>query len=274
MMRLSNPFLKASLGGAFVCSIALFCTTGYSQTRDRIIEKESWRSEPIKIVKLRTKGGNVEISKKFDGDDDWLRGFTVTVQNASDKAIARIVLRLDFPRAAGTPEDQATYVTRIMLGRDPADSNGESLKLTQPGELTEIKLVEENIPLIRSDLKQLGYPETINRVRLVLDSVTFADGSMWAAGETLYPDPSNPVRKTNPKFPRKGPMGKLWNYPMGLSLGGAGRFQLTAFSSEYPHDRLDKASYRMFPLQTPASAICTTVFNYTVHIDCGESGSG
>src|SRR6185437_8722764 len=107
-----STFLRRSMMHMIV--IACFCITGFSQARERLIEKESWRSEPIRIVKLKTKVGTVELRKKFEDDDDWLKGFTATVQNVSEKAIARVVLRLDFPRPDGASENQVTYTTRVM----------------------------------------------------------------------------------------------------------------------------------------------------------------
>jgi hypothetical protein len=189
-----STFLRKSMMHMIV--IACFCITG--------------RSEPIRIVKLKTKVGTVELRKKFEDDDDWLKGFTATVQNVSEKAIARVVLRLDFPRPDGASETQVTYTTRVMWGRDPADLKNEALNLMRPGERVEAKLVEANLPNIKSDLKALGYSDQTDRVRLLVDEVIFADRSMWTAGEILYPDPSDPMRWINPKYPAS--KGQTWNF--------------------------------------------------------------
>lgn len=65
----------------------------------RLVDKTTWRSEPITIQKLRTAGKEIQLGKRFSAEGEWLKGLTVTVQNVSSKAIARIELILAFPRA-------------------------------------------------------------------------------------------------------------------------------------------------------------------------------
>src|ERR1041385_4233520 len=77
----------------------LLFTTTLAQESLRQIDKTTWRSEPIRIQKLRIAGGNeVEVGKKFAAEGEWLKGLTVSVENISTKAIARIELNLAFPR--------------------------------------------------------------------------------------------------------------------------------------------------------------------------------
>lgn len=199
-MANQNASLRRFLVLGALCNLLLLCTTAYSQSRDRKIDKLSWRNEPIKIVKMKTKGRIVDLAKHFDEDDDWLSGFTITVENTSDKAIARVVLNLYFLRPDGSNAEEGTYVERMIYGRDPSEPGADRIQLIQSGERAEVRLLEGNLPVIRSDLKNLGYPDQINRTQITVGSVTFADGSMWAADEMLYPDPSNPLRKLNPKM--------------------------------------------------------------------------
>src|SRR5437764_11139845 len=58
----------------------------FSQAQQRLIEKVSWRTEPIKIVRVTNKRSQIELGKKFSQEDDWLNGLTVTVKNDSNKA--------------------------------------------------------------------------------------------------------------------------------------------------------------------------------------------
>jgi hypothetical protein len=170
-----------------------------AQSHERTIDKLSWRTEPIKIVQVKTKGKTVAIGKKFEEEDDWLTGLTVTVQNISDKAIARIELALTFTRPEGTSETVPRLRESMIFGEDPSTTSAY-LKLLQPGETTDIKLLEVNLPSIQKALRDLGYPDRITRVRMMVSFVTFADGSTWAGdGIILYPDPKNPKQKFNPK---------------------------------------------------------------------------
>jgi hypothetical protein len=170
----------------------------YAQAQDRMIEKISWRAEPIKIQKLETRGRPIEMGKKFAEDDDWLDGLKVTVKNTSDKVITRIVMGLTFPRPSGS-SDEATYLVEMMYGNDPADETFDVLKQVNPGATAEVKMIKSNVPIIKQDLKQLGYPDPILRAQLKVQSVTFIDGSMWQGDTIFYPDPKNPRNKMNPR---------------------------------------------------------------------------
>ncbi len=172
-----------------------------AQVPQRVIEKASWRAEPIRIRQVKTNGTIVELGKKFSQDPDWLKEFTVSVQNVSNKAIARIEINLSFLRDETSPSNASTYVVSLISGVEPSDlPAGEVPKLVSPGENVDVPLLEGNVPIIIQDLASLGYPEAITRARLTVESVTFSDGSTWAGDEMLYPDPRNPKRKINPRL--------------------------------------------------------------------------
>lgn len=131
-----------------------------AQTPQRIIEKASWRTEPIKIQQVKTNGKIVELGKKFEQDEDWLKGLSVSVENVSNKAIARIEINLSFPRSESASSETAIYVTTLMHGLEPSDvPAGETPKLLLPGESVDVRLIETNVPLIKQDLISLGYPK-------------------------------------------------------------------------------------------------------------------
>lgn len=65
-------------------------------------------------------------------------------------------------------------------------------------------MLKTNLPIIKQGLSALGYPDDVSRVSLMLNSVTFVDGSMWAGDEILYPDPKNPKDKINPRTQARG----------------------------------------------------------------------
>jgi hypothetical protein len=86
-----------------------------AQEADRLIDKTSWRNEPIEVLGLKTRNRPIELGKKFAEDDDWLLGLTITVQNVSDKAIARIDIRLDFPRPGAAPPQKPRFTWPILF---------------------------------------------------------------------------------------------------------------------------------------------------------------
>jgi hypothetical protein len=250
-----------------------------AQKEERLIDKESWPFEPIKIVRLKNnKYTRIELGKSLEQEDDWLTGLTVTVQNASNKAIARMVLELGFPRAEGPSSDQPTYVVDMIYGRDPADSTTEVLELVQPNERAEIRLPEANLPLMKADLKTLGYTGHILRARIKIGSVTFVDGSMWSAGELFYPDPQNPKRKLNPRVPlnRQESERSPPRRSQLLLRTSLLRFQHVSFEyarAPYRLDLVDALLGRVPSADSP-TVPCTTVFNFTETHNCGSDGSG
>ncbi|MFN2510189.1 MAG: hypothetical protein ABR568_01950 [Pyrinomonadaceae bacterium] len=115
---------RISLGSIFLqlTGVIVFLPAiGFAQGQVRVIDKISWRTEPIKILNLRTKNKAVELGKKFSEEDDWLKGLTVTVENVSEKHISRIELDLSFPRPQGSSEEIPTYTVKLIYGRDPSD---------------------------------------------------------------------------------------------------------------------------------------------------------
>jgi len=211
-------FLNASkVFPKLLCVIMLLQIAGHAQKQERMIDKMSWRSEPIRILQLKTRGRAIELGKNFEEEDDWLKGLTVTVKNVSDKVIARIEIEVAFPRPGGGTQEKPTFVTSMLYGLDPAEPGAEKVKLILPGESVDVKLLEVNLPLIKSALKDLGYPERITHAQIKVESVTFIDGSMWSGDDIFYPDPSDPKRKINPILPRIKPIPNApeppWNPP-------------------------------------------------------------
>lgn len=171
----------------------------FAQQTDRTLKKMSWRTEPIRILKVKTKNKNVELGQRFSDDDDWLNGLALSVQNISNKAIARIELSLAFPPPKGSAADKPYLIIPMGFGREPDTSpTAEVQELVLPGEKVEIKLPAANFSTINTGLKQLGYPEKITQAEISVKSVTFVDGSEWSGDEMLYPDPNNPKKKINP----------------------------------------------------------------------------
>ena len=202
---MSSLNINKTLLQVIAVAVLLFLPVlGVGQGHERTINKVSWRTEPIKIVRLKIKGKPIELGKKFIEDDEWLQGLTVTVENVSNKLISRIELSLSFPRPEGPSQTIPTYTVGLFYGRDPADTEGsEAQKQVIPHESVDVKMLDVNLPFIREDLEKLGYPDRITQAEIRVDSVTFSDGSVWAGDEILYRDPTNPKQKFNPKFPLK-----------------------------------------------------------------------
>ena len=78
-----------------ICIWLMFATISVGQAPLRLIDKTSWRSEPIRIQKLSIAGGKtIEIGKRFAAEGEWLKGLTVTVENVSTNESESIMARL------------------------------------------------------------------------------------------------------------------------------------------------------------------------------------
>ena len=259
--------------------LMLFPIIAMGQAPLRLIDKLSWRSEPIKIQKIRTAGVNVvELGKRFSAEDEWLKGLTVTVENVSTQAIARVELNLTFPRAQGTSAEVPIYVMSMSYGLDPSDpAYAKSQIPAMPGETIEIKLLDANFPFIKPDLARLGYPENVSHARLLVESVTFLDGSTWAGDQILFPDPKNPTRKINPRFYRENlsPDPRLPDVMPGRSELPRARFQPANFTINSPLNFFaEHLSLRNLLTPQDESLPCNTVFVGTQTHNCGPEGSG
>src|ERR1700752_245156 len=248
------------------------------QTPLRLIDKASWRSEPIRIQKLRTAGKVIDLGKRFYAEGEWLKGLTVTAENVSNKAIARIELNLAFPRSQGGSSEAPTYVVRMIFGLYPSDpSYTETQKPAMPGDSVELQLPEANLRIIRADLKTLGYSENTSHAQISVDSVTFLDGSTWAGDEMLFPDPKNPTRKINPRLQRQNLAPGL-SMPYKMPVRGQsfeGRFQNANFTSDSAFDLYGRQfSLRSLLTLQDETLPCNTVFLTTETHNCGAEGSG
>src|SRR6267142_1465796 len=216
-----------------VVTMLVSSTTGLAQTSQRLLDKTAWRSEPMVIEKVSANAAPVELGKRFEHDKNWLKGLTVTVQNTSSQAIARIEINLSFPRPKGTPSDVPTYIVKLIYGLDPSDpSYSATQKPVLSGESVELRLPDANLPLIASDLVSLGYPQETTRARLALNTVIFMDGSAWASGQMLYPDPANPNKKINPSLPREPDPQLLSRFEKAIFGSGPRVFAHAAIQSE------------------------------------------
>lgn len=180
-------------------SILFLDGVAFSQQAERFIDKLSWRTEPIQIVKIKANGKSVELGRKFQAGEDWLNGLIITTQNVSEKAIVRVELTLAFPPPKGSSPPKPTVVVPMVFGTDPAlESPSVALKLVNPGDRVEIELLEGNLPSIRKDLERLGYGVKVTHAQIRIRSVTFIDGSQWIGDEVIYPNPNNPKKGLTP----------------------------------------------------------------------------
>jgi len=182
-----------------------------SPQRDRTVARKPWSVEPVKVVAAKNKKKEkIEMGKSFDDDDDWLDGFTITVINNSDKIVTALTIEMVFPREPG--DTRPKFAQPLHFG--PSPSGPEYIyrnrnKVIKVGKTGDLQIEPENYNSLRDFLQQLGYPNSIKRVELVIREVGFEDGSMLHTGTWYVQDPHHPNDPTKKIRVDKPPGGAL-----------------------------------------------------------------
>jgi hypothetical protein len=196
---LSNSF-KGLAAGIFSAALALLFTgassTGIAQqAQDRLIEKQSFSNEPVKITVVKTKKGAVNIGEKFKDETNWLKGLKIIVENSSGKPVTYVRVGLSFPR----PENHETskenpYGESLEYGVNPLVTEGVEIaspvQAISPGKSIELVMPDEAYEGTRALLNELKFPENIKRVKVMVEAVGFEDGTAWNGGRFWRRDPA------------------------------------------------------------------------------------
>lgn len=166
---------------------------GVSTDEEITLKKVSYRNEPVRVVRVRNRRGEIEPGKTFrDDPTQVLRDFAVTVSNSSGKDITHLSFSLFFPR----PEDdeapqEPPYTFEMAFGVSPLSEHYAQYKKLHPSKLIkrsevfELALTDEQWGHIMEVLNSLKYPPGIKRVELWLNEVGFDDGTAWKSGSTF-----------------------------------------------------------------------------------------
>jgi hypothetical protein len=165
-----------------------------SPQRERTVVRRRWRVEPVKIIAVKNKKkANIEITKPFDDDDDWLDGFTVTVTNIWNQPITAVTIEMIFRREVGDTRPPVAQPLHFGLSPfGPEYTLRDPNKVIKVGETAELHLIPENYQILKGLLVLKGYPTAINKVELQIREVGFEDGSAYLSGGFWLPDPNSP----------------------------------------------------------------------------------
>lgn len=151
--------------------------------RERAIVKNLDFNPPVSIKAVKTKGRPVPLDERFIDEDDWLKGFTVSVRNDSNKTVTHIGLRMVFRPADPRTEYPATWL--LGYGPDPFFYNTDAavpksdVPSVLPGGEIELKLSDAELDDLKTFLKKVGFPNAVHVVEIGVNSIGFADGTAW-----------------------------------------------------------------------------------------------
>ncbi len=162
------------------------------QNQERLLEKYVHRKEPLRIKAIKGKKGDVNISKKFLDDDDWLKGLSFSLENISEKTITYIGLELEFPRS----DDVPPLVFPLIYGQGllPDTETTVNSPPIKPGEEVVLSLSPTIYTELKQSLDQEKYSKSIKHAVIDLRTVIFDDGIMWRAGRLMKRDPNDSRR--------------------------------------------------------------------------------
>jgi hypothetical protein len=193
----SNPYLILTLTSLFCLSALAGAArpsrvgaepkgqmNGKPRGGGKVVKKSSFPDEPITIVKVKAKGREIKLGEKFDDDaPDWLRDFTLTIENTSGKAITHINFALFFPPTANGATGGSSYTFELRYGLSPQSEHYAESRKRRPGrvikqkERYDLSLSTEEYEHIRKSLDYWGYPPDLREVEIWLDEVGFDDGT-------------------------------------------------------------------------------------------------
>jgi hypothetical protein len=174
----------------------IFSTLIYGQQKDREIKRTVWKNEPIKIVKIKVRNKAVKLKERFVEDDDWLKDFSIEVENVSSQPIIFLEIELSFPQDKdGMPPAPATEL--LSYGVIPLPSGiSPNIKPSEPplkpGDRATLKVV--SYERLQELLNYAGHSKSIGEITIRIGRSIFADGKMWNREQIFERDPNDPRR--------------------------------------------------------------------------------
>lgn len=184
-----------SVFAAIACFVCAFYTGAAQESQERVVKRlPIEHGEPIAITDIKVNDKSISFDKKFPADDNWLSSLAVSIKNSSDKRILFTSIQLQFTRPARSPGnmsvDDIFYGNWALQMRPPTQD--EKLVGIAPAETAAISMTAQKFLELKRFLAETGFPDSIERVDIRINSVIFEDDSMWTRGKYLRRDPNNP----------------------------------------------------------------------------------
>lgn len=179
------------LAPVFLGSRAIF--TAFSQSADineKRIDRANEPDEPLEIASLKADGTNVELGQTFRRHGDWLKDFTVTYRNKSDRTIVGGTIYLSFPETTDTGN---IMMHGISFGQPRIQAAKDRSILVQPGETFTVIVNEKELTRLKAFLSRRQHSlDSLSKVELSAGFILFDDGTAWSAGSYRIQDPNRP----------------------------------------------------------------------------------
>lgn len=178
-------------------TIAAFLTARgqKSPQADRLIVTRPFPRAPLKIIAVKTTGGNARLGSAFKDEDDWFKTLSFKLENTTNKPIIYVSVVAIFPKLDAEDPQNPPYGEHLIYGDSPLQPSKkpkQPVRSILPGENLDLSFTNESYEATRAALQQLKYPESINRIELSIQEVGFEDGTVWSGGIIWRSDPNKP----------------------------------------------------------------------------------
>lgn len=204
--RLTFALLLAAAGMVFLVK---GFSAGAGQAQGKLVDQQRFENEPAEVVEVKAKGKPVKMGKRFDDDDEWIKGVAWTVKNTSPKPITYMAVSLDFPETKSTG-NVMTFTLRYGQNLRAPVLSGEPIHL-MPGDTMSVALSDLKYEELQKFIELRHPVKSLREVSLRIFEVRFEDGTVWSGGSFFRPDPNNP-RKLIPAVNVRAALRKTIDY--------------------------------------------------------------
>ena len=150
-------------------SLLLIASTLHAQVKPRVVDLgRQYENQPLKILGCQIGQLSFADCTRIEADDDWWQHLKLVVKNVSSRTIASYDLGLFF-------EKQATVIglQRAVGQPPPVDANGN--ETWTPA----MRVAPGEVATFITQKYEGGDLDAVDKVRFVVTSVNFTDGSEW-----------------------------------------------------------------------------------------------
>lgn len=134
-------------------------------------------------------GQELGIARQFSGNDDWLKGVEIVLENKVSKTITFLVITIGVPDTTGGVANLRTTVASIGSPTVIKDTKPDFHLL--PGDRHTIQIDEKSYERLFNRLTERGMSMP-DRAEIRVEYVMFAGDTMWRFGRMHQRNPQDP----------------------------------------------------------------------------------
>ena len=161
----------------------------FPQEREKALTNGSFENSPLEIVSVTKNGQKLGIAQKFSGNDDWLKGLEIILENKFSKTITFVVITIGVPDTTGRVANIRTTIATIGSPTTAKDTKPNFYLL--PGGRHTIQIDEKSYERLYKRLTERGM-RIPDQAEIRIEYVMFDDDTMWRFGSMHQRNPQDP----------------------------------------------------------------------------------